>query len=113
MKTAREKLDIITGYEETGSYRVAAELCGTTHKTVKRVVAKCGVDPLHGGRPIGRRRPRRGEPEEEAAAHPKAKRLSCAHARPDFPVFQQANQRLDGALVANLTQCLGRCPPHL
>ena len=40
MKTAREKLDIITAYEETGSYRAAAELCGTTHKTVSRVVAK-------------------------------------------------------------------------
>ena len=31
MKTARETLDIITAYEETGSYRAAAELCGTTH----------------------------------------------------------------------------------
>jgi transposase len=40
LKTAREKLDIITAYEETGSYRAAAELCGTTHKTVKRVVEK-------------------------------------------------------------------------
>ena len=32
MKTARDKLDIINAYEETGSYRAAAELCGTTHK---------------------------------------------------------------------------------
>ena len=40
MKTAREKLDIITTYEETGSYRATAELCGTTHKTVRRVIEK-------------------------------------------------------------------------
>ena len=40
MKTAREKLDIITTYEETGSYRATAELCGTTHKTVRRIIEK-------------------------------------------------------------------------
>lgn len=40
MKTAREKLDIITAYEETGSYRAAAELRGTPHKALKRVVEK-------------------------------------------------------------------------
>lgn len=40
MKTAREQLDIITTYEETGSLRATAELCGTTHKTVGRIIAK-------------------------------------------------------------------------
>lgn len=46
MKDARERLDIITTYEETGSYRATAELCGTTHKTVKRTVErwKAGED---------------------------------------------------------------------
>ena len=38
MKTARDELDIINAYEETGSLRAAAALCGTTHKTVKRVL---------------------------------------------------------------------------
>jgi len=33
-------LDIINAYEETGSLRAAAALCGTTHKTVKRVLAR-------------------------------------------------------------------------
>jgi transposase len=47
LKTARDRLDIITAYEETGSYRSAAELCGTTHKTVKRIVeaSRAGQDP--------------------------------------------------------------------
>jgi transposase len=33
-------MDIISAYHQVGSYRAAAELCGTTHKTVKRVVEK-------------------------------------------------------------------------
>lgn len=36
----REELDIITAYESVGSYRGAAQICGTTHKTVKRVVER-------------------------------------------------------------------------
>jgi hypothetical protein len=40
LKTAREELDIINAYEETGSLRAATALCGTTHKTVKRVMAR-------------------------------------------------------------------------
>ena len=40
VKTAREKLDILTTYAELGSYRATATLCGTTHKTVRRVVER-------------------------------------------------------------------------
>jgi hypothetical protein len=32
VKSARERLDIVNAYAELGSYRAAAELCGTTHK---------------------------------------------------------------------------------
>ena len=38
MKTVRERMDIISAYREVGSYRGAAEICATTHRTVKRVV---------------------------------------------------------------------------
>jgi len=31
-------LDVITAYREVGTYRGAAEICGVTHKTVKRIV---------------------------------------------------------------------------
>jgi transposase len=31
-------MDVIAAYESVGTYRGAAELCGTTHKTVKRIV---------------------------------------------------------------------------
>jgi hypothetical protein len=38
VKTARQRLDILSAYEELGSYRAAAAVCGTTHKTVRRVL---------------------------------------------------------------------------
>ena len=31
-------MDIISAYREVGTYRGAAAICGTTHKTVKRVI---------------------------------------------------------------------------
>jgi transposase len=40
LKTTREQLDIINAYQELGSYRAAARLCGTTDKTVKRAVTR-------------------------------------------------------------------------
>jgi len=44
LKSAKERMDIISAYREVGSYRAAAELCGTTHKTVKRTVEKFEAD---------------------------------------------------------------------
>jgi transposase len=41
-------MDIISAYQTAGSYRGAAEICGTTHKTVKRVIERAeagGVKP--------------------------------------------------------------------
>ena len=40
LKSAREQLDILSAYHELGSFRAAAALCGTTHKTVRRVVER-------------------------------------------------------------------------
>jgi transposase len=45
VKTAREKVNILSAYAELGSYRAAAALCGTTHKTVRRVVERAGAPP--------------------------------------------------------------------
>ena len=55
MKSARERMDIIAAYREVGTYRGAAEMCGTTHKTVKRVV-RARTRPA-AGRRSGRRGP--------------------------------------------------------
>ena len=40
MKSARERMDMHAAYQEVGSYRAAAEICGTTDKTIKRAVEK-------------------------------------------------------------------------
>jgi len=40
LKNTREQLDIINAYNELGSYRAAAALCGTTDKTVKQIVER-------------------------------------------------------------------------
>ncbi|HEY5202722.1 MAG TPA: IS21 family transposase [Acidothermaceae bacterium] len=40
MKSARERMDIISAYREVGTYRGAAVVSGTTPKTVKRVIAR-------------------------------------------------------------------------
>ena len=44
LKSAKDRLDIIVAYQELGSYRAAADLCGTTHKTVKRVMDKFAAE---------------------------------------------------------------------
>ncbi len=38
MLSARDQLNVINAYREVGTYRGAAEMCGITGKTVKRIV---------------------------------------------------------------------------
>ena len=38
MKNAKERMDVIAAYRDVGTYRGAAAICGTTHKTVRRIV---------------------------------------------------------------------------
>lgn len=40
MLSARERMDIIAAYREVGTYRGAAQMCGVTHKTVRRVIER-------------------------------------------------------------------------
>ena len=47
-------MDIIAAYREAGTYRGAAQIAGTTHKTVRRVIARHEA----GGTAPGRRAPR-------------------------------------------------------
>lgn len=47
-------MEIVAAYEQVGTFRGAAALCGTTHKTVKRVVLEhqAGEPPDRGRRPV-------------------------------------------------------------
>lgn len=38
MKNAKERMDVIAAYRDVGTYRGAAAICGTTHKTVRRII---------------------------------------------------------------------------
>jgi transposase len=38
LKNAKERMDVIAAYRDVGTYRGAAEICGTTHKTVRRII---------------------------------------------------------------------------
>jgi transposase len=49
----REKVDIITAYQETGSYRATAAICGVAHTTVRRL-----LEQRQRGELVDRRRPR-------------------------------------------------------
>lgn len=40
MKSAKSRMDIISAYRQIGRYRDTAELSGTTHKYIKRVVGQ-------------------------------------------------------------------------
>ena len=44
MKSAKDRMDIISAYRQLGSYRAAAEACGTTHRTVKKIIDKFEAD---------------------------------------------------------------------
>ena len=45
-------MDVIAAYRDVGSYRGAAEICGTTHKTVRRIIEahEAGQLPARQGR---------------------------------------------------------------
>ena len=48
--SARKQLDIVTAYREVGTFRGAAEICGVTHKTVKRTVERDESGEARAGR---------------------------------------------------------------
>jgi hypothetical protein len=62
LKNARERTDMLAAYREVGSYRGAAAMCGTTHKTVRRVVgaALCGRFGPKSRRALARTTPHAG-----------------------------------------------------
>ena len=50
MKCLRDEMEIVNAYELVGSYRGAAALCGTTAKTVKRVLERRAAGQVGVGR---------------------------------------------------------------
>ncbi len=50
-------MDIVAAYQLVGSYRGAAEICDTTHKTVRRVIERTAVTAAGEQRPVRAPRP--------------------------------------------------------
>lgn len=70
-------MDIISAYQQLGSYRAAADACGTTHRTVKKVVDKFEAD--QSGVPP---QPRAERPHNyDVVAELVAERVEKSHAR--------------------------------
>ncbi|WP_154675142.1 IS21 family transposase [Parafrankia elaeagni] len=65
MKSARERMDVISAYREVGTYRGAAAMCGTTPKTVRRIIER---HEAGGGRPARVRRARNYDSVAELVA---------------------------------------------
>ncbi|GAB98856.1 putative transposase [Gordonia namibiensis NBRC 108229] len=73
-------MDIISAYRELGSYRAAPEVCGTTHKTVKRVVDQFDADDQPPDRKE-RARNSRNSRNYNAVAQLVAERVERSHGR--------------------------------
>jgi transposase len=76
-------MNIVSIYREVGTYRGAAELCGTTHKTVKRVVERAESG---GELPQRAPRPRNVDPVRELVAERVAKSGGRISAKRLLPV---------------------------
>ena len=80
-------MNIISIYREVGTYRGAAELCGTTHKTVKRVVERAEAG---GETPQRAARPRNFDPVRDMVAERVAKSAGRISAKRLLPIARAA-----------------------
>lgn len=89
LKNAKERMDVICAYRDVGTYRGAAAICGTTHKTVRRIIeahesASSGVRP---GKPV---RPRNYDEVGELVAEKAAKTFGKISAKRLLPAARAA-----------------------
>jgi transposase len=85
-------MNIISTYREVGTYRGAAELCGTTHKTVKRVVDRAEA----GGPPQRVPRPRNFDEVADLVAERVAKSEGRISAKRLLPIARAAGYEGSG-----------------
>ena len=86
-------MNIISTYREVGTYRGAAELCGTTHKTIKRVVERAEA----GGEPPQRApRPRNFDQVQDLVAERVAKSGGRISAKRLLPIARAAGYKGSG-----------------
>jgi transposase len=80
-------MDIISAYQQAGTYRGAAALCGTTHKTVKRVIERAQAG---GSRPVRKDREHNYASVQELVTARVVASKGRMQAKQIFPVAQAA-----------------------
>ncbi len=80
-------MDILAAYRQVGSYRGAAAICGTTHKTVKRVVER---HEGSGAAPPRKERARNYDPVREVVAEQVARTHGRISAKRLLPAARTA-----------------------
>ena len=106
-------MDVLAAFREVGSYRGAAAICGTTHKTVKRIVERHEVGGVAPGR---RPREHNYDPVAESVTARVAKtsaRISAKRLLPDARVVgYEGSARNFRRLVAQAKQAWRRGQHH-
>ncbi len=89
MLSARDRMNIIAAYQMVGTYRGAAEMCGVTHKTVRRVIERAQAgEPA--AAPPGRARPRNFDEVTDLVFQRVAKSVGRVSAKRLLPVARAA-----------------------
>lgn len=90
MKNAKERMDVIAAYRDVGTYRGAAAMCGTTHKTVRRII-EAHEATSGGGAPTPRaQRSKNYEPVADLVADKVAKTAGKISAKRLLPLARAA-----------------------
>jgi transposase len=87
LKNAKERMDVIAAYRDVGTYRGAAEICGTTHKTVRRIIEAHEAAGTAPAKPI---RPRNYDEVAELVAEKVAKTFGKISAKRLLPAARAA-----------------------
>lgn len=92
MLPARDQMDVIAAYQLVGSYRGAAEICGVTHKTVRRVIERARAGEPAAAAP-GKSRARNFDEVTDLVARRVEKSKGRISAKRLLPVAQAAGYR--------------------
>ena len=87
-------MDVISAYQQVGTYRGAAEICGTTHKTVRRVIERAEAEAEAGsGRPAPAARARNYDDVTAVVAQRVKESVGRISAKRLLPVARAAGYR--------------------
>lgn len=116
MKNAKERMDVISAYRDVGTFRGAAEICGTTHKTVRRIIEAHELSSSGGVLPAREPRSRNYDEVADLVAEAVAKTLGKISAKRLLPAARAAGyagsdrnfRRLVAAAKRDWRQCQAR-----